>query len=85
MRQLAAHDYHLLILDEAQTVKNTGSQAAQAVRLLRARHRLCLTGTPMENHLGELWASSTSCCPASSANRRTSPARGARRSKSTAT
>jgi hypothetical protein len=54
--KLAAHDYHLLILDEAQTVKNTGSQAAKAVRLLRARHRLCLTGTPMENHLGELWA-----------------------------
>ena len=54
--KLAAHDYHLLILDEAQTVKNAGSQAARAVRLLRARHRLCLTGTPLENHLGELWA-----------------------------
>jgi superfamily II DNA or RNA helicase len=54
--KLAGHDYHLLILDEAQTVKNAGSQAARAVRLLRARHRLCLTGTPLENHLGELWA-----------------------------
>ncbi|WP_374338505.1 SNF2-related protein [Methyloversatilis sp.] len=54
--KLAAHDYHLLILDEAQTVKNAGSQAARAVRLLSARHRLCLTGTPLENHLGELWA-----------------------------
>jgi len=54
--KLAEHDYHLLILDEAQTVKNAGSQAAKAVRLLRARHRLCLTGTPLENHLGELWA-----------------------------
>jgi len=53
---LAEHDYHLLILDEAQTVKNVRSQAAQVVRKLNARHRLCLTGTPLENHLGELWA-----------------------------
>jgi SNF2 family DNA or RNA helicase len=37
-------------------VKNAGSQAAQVVRRLKARHRLCLTGTPLENHLGELWA-----------------------------
>jgi len=53
---LARQDYHLLILDEAQTVKNAASHAAQVVRKLRARHRLCLTGTPLENHLGELWA-----------------------------
>ena len=53
---LAAHEYHLLILDEAQTIKNAASQASVAVRQLRARHRLCLTGTPLENHLGELWA-----------------------------
>jgi len=53
---LAEYDYHLLILDEAQTVKNVSSQAAQVVRKLNARHRLCLTGTPLENHLGELWA-----------------------------
>jgi superfamily II DNA or RNA helicase len=53
---LAEHNYHLLILDEAQTVKNVSSQAAQVVRKLNARHRLCLTGTPLENHLGELWA-----------------------------
>ena len=55
-KALAEHDYHLLILDEAQTVKNVSSQAAQVVRKLNARHRLCLTGTPLENHLGELWA-----------------------------
>jgi len=53
---LEKQDYHMLILDEAQTVKNAGSQAAQVVRRLKARHRLCLTGTPLENHLGELWA-----------------------------
>ncbi|MCB1888761.1 MAG: DEAD/DEAH box helicase [Rhodocyclaceae bacterium] len=54
--RLAAYRYHSLILDEAQTVKNAASQAAQVVRALDAGHRLCLTGTPLENHLGELWA-----------------------------
>ncbi|MEL4177353.1 DEAD/DEAH box helicase [Roseateles sp. PN1] len=53
---LAAQPWHLLILDEAQTVKNASSRAARSVRKLNARHRLCLTGTPLENHLGELWA-----------------------------
>jgi len=53
---LLEHDYHYLILDEAQTVKNPLSKAAQLVRRIKANHRLCLTGTPMENHLGELWA-----------------------------
>ena len=55
-RPLNAQPWHLLILDEAQTVKNAGSRAANAVRRLHARHKLCLTGTPLENHLGELWA-----------------------------
>ncbi|MBE2259667.1 MAG: DEAD/DEAH box helicase [Candidatus Accumulibacter sp.] len=54
--QLTRHRYHLLILDEAQTVKNARSQGAEVVRKLVARHRLCLTGTPLENHLGELWS-----------------------------
>jgi SNF2 family DNA or RNA helicase len=53
---LSEHDYHLLILDEAQYVKNATTKSATAIRDLRARHRLCLTGTPLENHLGELWA-----------------------------
>ncbi len=54
--ELTKHSYHLLILDEAQTVKNARSQGAEVVRKLDARHRLCLTGTPLENHLGELWS-----------------------------
>jgi SNF2 family DNA or RNA helicase len=54
--ELMQHRYHLLILDEAQTVKNARSQGAEAVRKIDARHRLCLTGTPLENHLGELWS-----------------------------
>ena len=53
---LTAQAWHYLILDEAQQIKNPRSQAAQLVRTLNAGHRLCLTGTPMENHLGELWA-----------------------------
>jgi SNF2 family DNA or RNA helicase len=54
--ELMQHSYHLLILDEAQTVKNAQSQGAEAVRKIDTRHRLCLTGTPLENHLGELWS-----------------------------
>ena len=54
--ELTRHPYHLLILDEAQTVKNAQSRSAEAVRRIDTRHRLCLTGTPLENHLGELWS-----------------------------
>jgi superfamily II DNA or RNA helicase len=53
---LKSQSFHLLILDEAQMVKNPKSQASRMVRHLQARHRLCLTGTPLENHLGELWS-----------------------------
>ncbi len=53
---LQRQPWHMVILDEAQMVKNAGSRSATAARRLNARHRLCLTGTPMENHLGELWA-----------------------------
>lgn len=53
---LEQHTWSQLILDEAQTVKNASSQAAQAIRRIKSEHRLSLTGTPMENHLGELWA-----------------------------
>ncbi len=53
---LLAHDYYYLVLDEAQNIKNPNTQAAKIVREIKADHRLCLTGTPMENHLGELWA-----------------------------
>ncbi len=54
--QLGKLALHSLILDEAQTIKNPRAKAAQVVRRLNAEHRLCLTGTPLENHLGELWA-----------------------------
>jgi superfamily II DNA or RNA helicase len=48
--------WSVLILDEAQNIKNPLSKAAQAARDLQARQRLCLSGTPLENHLGELWS-----------------------------
>ncbi|MDP2809547.1 MAG: DEAD/DEAH box helicase [Rhodocyclaceae bacterium] len=53
---LLAQDFHLLVLDEAQFIKNPKAQSHQVARQLNARHRLSLTGTPLENHLGELWA-----------------------------
>jgi superfamily II DNA or RNA helicase len=49
-------EFDYVVLDEAQSIKNAGSQAAKACRLLKARHRLALTGTPVENHIGELWS-----------------------------
>jgi superfamily II DNA or RNA helicase len=52
---LLATQYYYLILDEAQIVKNPNAKAAKVVRAIKTQHRLCLTGTPMENHLGELW------------------------------
>ena len=46
----------LVVLDEAQYIKNPRSKMAQAACKLDARNRLCLSGTPIENHLGELWS-----------------------------
>lgn len=54
--QLSKTNFHLLALDEAQAVKNPNAKSAKAVRCLNAAHKLCITGTPMENHLGELWS-----------------------------
>ena len=49
-------EFQYVVLDEAQTIKNAGSQVAKASRLLKAEHRLALSGTPIENHLGDLWS-----------------------------
>jgi superfamily II DNA or RNA helicase len=53
---LVAQPWYLVVLDESQMVKNPATLAARAARKLEARQRVCLTGTPLENHLGELWA-----------------------------
>jgi SNF2 family DNA or RNA helicase len=58
-RDLQLHqkqNYSWLILDEAQAIKNPAAQTSQALGKITCRHRLCLTGTPLENHLGELWS-----------------------------
>lgn len=54
--QYSRHTFHYLILDEAQAIKNAASRTTQVIYTLKARHRVCLTGTPLENHLGELWS-----------------------------
>ncbi len=54
--ELGDIDFDYAVLDEAQAIKNASSQTAKACRLLRAQYRLALTGTPVENHLGELWS-----------------------------
>lgn len=53
---LKEHRFHYVILDESQKIKNPLSQTAKAVHLLKAEHRLVLTGTPVENNTSELWS-----------------------------
>jgi superfamily II DNA or RNA helicase len=53
---LLGANYHIIVLDEAQNIKNPATGAAKAARELKGRHKLCLSGTPIENHLGELWS-----------------------------
>jgi superfamily II DNA or RNA helicase len=53
---LLSRQWHMAVLDEAQTVKNPNAATTRWLRGIRAKHRFCLTGTPMENHLGELWS-----------------------------
>jgi superfamily II DNA or RNA helicase len=49
-------EFDYIVLDEAQAIKNPHSESAKAARLLKGSHRLVLTGTPVENHLGDLWS-----------------------------
>jgi SNF2 family DNA or RNA helicase len=56
IEKLKEQKFYYLILDEAQKIKNSRSQASQAVKKIDSEHFLALTGTPMENHLGELWS-----------------------------
>ena len=54
--ELTQFQFDYAILDEAQAIKNAESQSAKAARLLRSRYKLAISGTPIENHLGELWS-----------------------------
>ena len=53
---LRHHRFEFVILDEAQAIKNPASQSAKSARLLDGRFKIALTGTPIENHLGDLWS-----------------------------
>ena len=53
---LLAQEFHVTILDEAQAIKNPKAGVSALAHRLKARHRLALTGTPLENNLGEVWS-----------------------------
>ncbi|MFB9146636.1 SNF2-related protein [Halomonas alkalicola] len=63
LERLREHDFGLLVLDEAQAIKNAASQTARAVRELNVARAIAMTGTPLENHLGELWAQLDAVAP----------------------
>lgn len=54
--RFASRSWHTLVLDEAQFIKNAATKTSQAIRAIQADWRLGLSGTPLENHLGELWS-----------------------------
>jgi SNF2 family DNA or RNA helicase len=54
--KLLEQEFHTVILDEAQYIKNSKSKVTLIAGQIKAEHRFCLTGTPIENHLGELWS-----------------------------
>jgi non-specific serine/threonine protein kinase len=56
MPRLADATWHLLVLDEAQAIKNPDAKQTRAAKRLQARARIALTGTPIENRLGDLWS-----------------------------
>ncbi|WP_246268593.1 DEAD/DEAH box helicase [Acrocarpospora macrocephala] len=60
---LARQGWERVVCDEAQAIKNSAARQAQAVRQIRARTKLALTGTPVENHLAELWSIMEFCNP----------------------
>ena len=55
VEELKKHEFQLIVLDEAQHIKNPSAKVSQAACQLRSKQRLCLSGTPVENSLGELW------------------------------
>ncbi len=56
-------EWNLVILDEAQAIKNAGTRQSRAVKALRSRHRIALSGTPIENRLSDLWSLFDFLCP----------------------
>ena len=60
---MAEFDWDLVILDEAQAIKNSTSAQTRAIKKLRSNCRIAMTGTPVENQLGDLWSLFDFCCP----------------------
>ena len=60
---LSSRSWNVVVLDEAQAIKNSGTKQSRSVKALRARLRLALTGTPVENRLGDLWSLFDFICP----------------------
>ena len=60
---LQAAAWNIVILDEAQAIKNAGARQSRAVKELRGRHRIALSGTPIENRLSDLWSLFDFLCP----------------------
>ena len=60
---LESIDWQGLVIDEAQAIKNPGTAQTKAIKQLPAAHRIALTGTPIENRLGDLWSIMEFCCP----------------------
>ena len=54
--ELEKHEWNIAILDEAQAIKNAATKRSKAAIRINAKHKIALTGTPIENHLGELWS-----------------------------
>lgn len=56
IERLQEHNFSIVALDEAHTIKNSDSQIAKSVRTIRANVRIAMTGTPLENHINDLWS-----------------------------
>lgn len=56
LEALSKHEWDLLILDEAQAIKNPGARQSKVVKQLKSRTRIALSGTPIENRLSDLWS-----------------------------
>ena len=67
---MAALPWRMVVLDEAQAIKSANSKVTHAVCRLQAPHRVCLSGTPIENHLGELWSQFAFLMPGLLGNRK---------------
>jgi SNF2 family DNA or RNA helicase len=56
LKKFNKHDWNLFIIDEAQNIKNTETQQTQAIKSLKAKNFIAMSGTPVENRLSELWS-----------------------------